>query len=125
MAKQRKRSAVEAIKAIETEQLRTNLPEFRIGDTIKVWTKIIEGERERSQPFTGTVIARKGKGTSQSVTLRRVVYGEGVERVIPLHSPRLDRVEVLREGKVRRAKLYYLRRKVGKAARVKAKRRSS
>ncbi len=124
MAKQRKTHAVEAIKAIETEQLRTNLPEFRIGDTVKVWTKIIEGERERSQPFTGTVIARKGRSTSESITLRRVVYGEGVERVIPLHSPRLDKIEVLREGRVRRAKLYYLRRKVGKAARVKAKRRS-
>jgi len=112
------------IKAIEKEQLRTDLPKFRIGDTIKVWIKIVEGERERSQPFTGTVIARKGSGTSQSVTLRRVIYGEGVERVIPLHSPHLDKIEVLREGKARRAKLYYLRRKVGKAARVKAKGRS-
>jgi len=109
------------IKAIEKEQLRTDLPKFNIGDTIKIWIKIIEGDRERSQPFTGTVIARKSSGTSESVTLRRVVYGEGVERVIPLHSPRIDKLEVLREGKARRAKLYYLRRKVGKAARVKAK----
>jgi len=126
MAKQQKKtSAMEAIKAIEKEQLRSDLPEFNIGDTIKIWIKIVEGDRERSQPFTGTVIARKGSGTSESITLRRVVYGEGVERVIPLHSPRLDKIEVLREGHVRRAKLYYLRRKIGKAARVKAKRRTS
>lgn len=125
MAKQQKlMSAMEAIKAIEKEQLRSDLPEFSIGDTIKVWTKIVEGDRERSQPFTGTVIARKSSGTSESITLRRVVYGEGVERVIPLHSPRLDKIEVLREGSVRRAKLYHLRRKIGKAARVKAKRRA-
>ena len=124
MAKQRKTHAVEAIKAIEKEQLRTDLPAFNIGDTIKVWLKIVEGDREHSQPFTGTVIARKGRGTGQSVTLRRVIYGEGVERVIPLHSPRLDKIEMLREGAVRRAKLYYLRRKIGKAARVKAKRRT-
>ncbi|MBN1919307.1 MAG: 50S ribosomal protein L19 [Verrucomicrobia bacterium] len=116
---------MEAIKAIEKEQLRSDLPEFNIGDTIKVWIKIVEGDRERSQPFTGTVIARKGGGTSESITLRRVVYGEGVERVIPLHSPRLDKIEVVREGHVRRAKLYHLREKIGKAARVKAKRRAS
>ncbi len=115
---------MDAIRAIEKEQLQTDLTKFNIGDTIKVWIKIVEGDRERSQPFTGTVIARKGKGSSESVTLRRVVYGEGVERVIPLHSPRLDKIEVLREGSVRRAKLYYLRRKIGKAARVKAKRRT-
>jgi len=115
---------MDAIKAIQQEQLRTDLPKFNIGDTIKVWIKIIEGDRERSQPFTGTVIARKGSGTAQSVTLRRVIYGEGVERVIPLHSPRVDKIEILREGDVRRAKLYYLRRKIGKAARVKAKRRA-
>ena len=124
MAKQRKTHAMEAIQAIEKEQLRTDLAEFNIGDTIKVWMKIVEGDRERSQAFTGTVIARKGRGTAQSVTLRRVVYGEGVERVFPLHSPRLDKIEIVREGAVRRAKLYYLRRKIGKAARVKAKRRS-
>jgi len=124
MAKQRKKtSAMEAIKAIEREQLRDDLPEFNIGDTVKIWTKIVEGDRERSQAFTGTVIARKGRSTSESITLRRVAYGEGVERVIPLHSPRLDKIEVLREGSVRRAKLYYLRDKVGKKARVKAKRR--
>ncbi len=114
---------MDAIKAIQNEQIRTDHVEFKIGDTIKVWIKIIEGERERSQPFTGTVIGRKGTGNAQSVTLRRVVYGEGVERVIPLHSPRVDKIEVLREGSVRRAKLYYLRDKIGKAARVKAKRR--
>ena len=114
---------MDAIKAIQNEQIRTDHVEFKIGDTIKVWIKIIEGERERSQPFTGTVIARKGTGSAQSVTLRRVVYGEGVERVIPLHSPRVDKIEVLREGSVRRAKLYHLRHKIGKAARVKAKRR--
>jgi large subunit ribosomal protein L19 len=124
MAKQRKTHAVEAIQAIEKEQLRTNLPPFNIGDTIKVWMKIVEGDRERSQAFAGTVIARKGRGTAESVTLRRVIYGEGVERVIPLHSPRLDKIEILREGAARRAKLYYLRRKIGKAARVKAKRRT-
>ncbi len=113
-----------SIKAIQKEQVRTDLPTFNIGDTIKVWIKIIEGDRERSQPFTGTVIARKGTSSTETVTLRRVAYGEGVERVIPLHSPRVDKIEVLREGAARRAKLYYLRQKVGKKARVKAKRRS-
>jgi large subunit ribosomal protein L19 len=115
---------MDAIKAIQKEQVRTDLAKFNIGDTIKVWIKIIEGDRERSQPFTGTVIARKGTSSTETVTLRRVVYGEGVERVIPLHSPRVDKIEVLREGAARRAKLYYLRQKVGKKARVKAKRRS-
>lgn len=115
---------MDAIRAIQKEQVRTDLPKFNIGDTIKVWIKIIEGDRERSQPFTGTVIARKGTSSTETVTLRRVVYGEGVERVIPLHSPRVDKIEVLREGAARRAKLYYLRQKVGKKARVKAKRRS-
>jgi large subunit ribosomal protein L19 len=113
---------MDAIKSVQKRQLRTDLPKFNIGDTIKIWIKIIEGDRERSQAFTGTVIARKGSGTGERVTLRRVIYGEGVERIIPLHSPRVDKIEVLREGKARRAKLYYLREKVGKKARVKAKR---
>ena len=113
-----------AIKTIEKSQLQENLTEFRVGDTVKVFTKIIEGDKERIQPFEGTVIARKGRGLNETFTLRRVLYGEGVERVFPIHSPRIQRIVVQREGDVRRSKLYYLRKKKGKKARVKAKKRS-
>ena len=107
------------IRIFEQEQLRTDLPEFRVGDTVRVNVKVVEGARERIQAFEGTVIARKHGSVRESFTVRRVSYGIGVERVFPLHSPRVDSIEVVRHGKVRRAKLYYLRDRAGKAARVK------
>ncbi|MEW6534727.1 MAG: 50S ribosomal protein L19 [Candidatus Auribacterota bacterium] len=110
---------MDIIAKIEQEQCKAEIPDFNVGDTVRVHTKIIEGERERIQIFTGTVIARSGKKANETVTVRRVVYGEGVERVFPLHSPRVETIEVVRRGKVRRAKLYYLKEKVGKRARVK------
>lgn len=100
------------------------IPTFNIGDTVRVHFRIVEGEKERTQVFEGVVIGRKGKESPEACfTVRRVAFGEGVERVFPLHSPRIEKVEVTREGKVRRAKLYYLRERRGKAARVKAKSR--
>lgn len=104
---------------IRNENLRTDLADFQIGDTVKVFVKIVEGSNERIQLFTGTVIARRGSGIEEAFTVRRVVAGNGVERVFPLNSPRIDRIEVVRRAKVRRAKLYYLRDKIGKAARLK------
>ncbi len=104
---------------IHRENMKTDVPEFGIGDTVQIDVRIIEGGKERIQAFTGTVIARNGEGIAQSVTLRRVSFGQGVERVIPLHSPRLAGLTVVRRGSVRRAKLYYLRDMVGKSARVK------
>ncbi|NLG79804.1 MAG: 50S ribosomal protein L19 [Firmicutes bacterium] len=104
---------------IEREQMREDIPQFRPGDTVKVHVKVIEGGRERIQVFEGVVIARKGTGIRETFTVRKVSAGIGVERTFPLHSPRLSKIEVVREGKVRRAKLYYLRERVGKAARVK------
>jgi large subunit ribosomal protein L19 len=109
------------IKTLEQEQLRKDLPEFSIGDTVRVFVKVVEGSRERLQAFEGTVIQRNGGGISETFTVRRVSYGVGVERTFPLHSPRIDHIEVVRKGKVRRAKLYYLRDRVGKAAKVKEK----
>ena len=96
-----------------------DVADFAVGDGVKVYVKIVEGTTERIQLFAGTVIARRGTGIEETFTVRRVVSGQGVERVFPLHSPRIDRIEVVRKGKVRRAKLYYLRNKIGKAARVK------
>lgn len=110
---------MDIIAKIEQEQCKTEVPEFNVGDTVRVHTKIIEGDRERIQIFTGTVIARSGRKANETFTVRRVVYGEGVERVFPLHSPKVADVEVVRRGKVRRAKLYYLKDRVGKRARVK------
>lgn len=104
------------VKAIGNEQLKKEVPSFRVGDTIKVHTKVVEGEKERIQIFQGIVIGRKGSGIQQSFTVRRISYGEGVERVFPLHSPRIDKIEVVSEGKVRRSKLYYLRGRQGKKA---------
>ena len=104
---------------IRNEQVRTDVVDFGIGDTIKVFVKIVEGDNERIQLFQGTVIARQGSGVEETFTVRRVSFGQGVERVFPINSPRIDRIEVVRKGDVRRAKLYYLRDKVGKAARVK------
>ena len=104
---------------IRNSGLKESVAEFAIGDGVKVYVKIVEGNNERIQLFAGTVIARRGSGIEETFTVRRVVSGQGVERVFPLHSPRIDRIEVVRKGKVRRAKLYYLRKKIGKAARVK------
>ena len=101
---------------IGSEQLKTDLPEFWSGDTVKVHTRVIEGEKERIQIFQGIVIAYQGGGINQSFTVRKISYGEGVERVFPLHSPRIAKIEVVRRGRVRRAKLYYLRKRTGKAA---------
>jgi len=109
------------IDMIEKEQLRSDLPEFHIGDTVRVQVKVVEGNRERLQAFEGIVISRRHGGARESFTVRRVSYGIGVERTFPLHSPRIDSIQVVRKGKVRRAKLFYLRDRVGKAAKVKEK----
>lgn len=110
---------MDAIKLISQSSLKAEAPEFSVGDTVRVDVNIREGERERIQQFEGTVIARKGSGVSETFTVRRVSYGVGVERVFPLHSPNVKAVRVVRYGRVRRAKLYYLRNRVGKAAKVK------
>ncbi|WP_243290236.1 50S ribosomal protein L19 [Bacillus sp. FJAT-47783] len=107
------------IEEITKEQLRTDLPEFRPGDTVRVHVKVIEGTRERIQVFEGVVIKRRGGGISETFTVRKVSYGVGVERTFPLHTPKIAKIEVVRRGKVRRAKLYYLRNLRGKAARIK------
>ena len=109
----------EIIRSIEQKQLRTDLPKISIGDTVRVWVKVVEGSRERLQAFEGTVIAKRNGGVRETFTVRRVSYGIGVERTFPIHSPRVDHVEVIRRGKVRRAKLYYLRSLQGKAAKIK------
>lgn len=109
------------ISAIEKENMRESVPVFAIGDTVKVFVKVIEGTRERIQAFEGTVISRRNGGVRETFTVRRISFGVGVERTFPLHSPKIDRIEVLRQGKVRRAKLYYLRERTGKATKVKEK----
>jgi large subunit ribosomal protein L19 len=111
------------VQAITEEQLCKDLPNFRPGDTLKVHVKVIEGTRERIQLFEGVVIKRRGGGISETFTVRKISYGVGVERTFPLHSPKIDKIEVARRGKVRRAKLYYLRELRGKAARIKEIRR--
>lgn len=111
---------MDALKTIAQSSLKSELPSFEIGDTVRVSVKIKEGERERIQAFEGTVIAKKHGGVSETFTVRRVAHGCGVERVFPLHSPHVEKVEVIRRGKVRRSKLYYLRDRVGKAAKVKS-----
>ena len=110
---------MDTIKAFTSEQLKTEVPQFNIGDTVKVHVRIVEGTRVRTQIFEGTVTAKKNGGISESFTVRRVSYGVGTEKTFPLHSPNVQKVEVVRKGKVRRAKLYYLRDRVGKAAKVK------
>lgn len=110
---------MDALKIIAESSMKKELPSFSIGDTVKVGVRIREGKTERVQMFEGTVIAIKGSGISKTFTVRRVSYGVGVERVFPLHSANVDSVEVIRKGKVRRAKLYYLRDRVGKATKVK------
>jgi large subunit ribosomal protein L19 len=108
---------------IVRENLKTDVSDFSVGDTVKVQVKISEGKNTRLQAFTGVVIAKKGAGIAETFTVRRVAYGQGVERVFPIHSPMVDSVDVERRGVVRRAKLYYLRDKVGKSARIKEKSR--
>ena len=110
---------MDMIKAFTSEQLKENVPVIRIGDTIRVHNKIKEGNRERIQMFEGTVIAKHGGGISETFTVRRVSYGVGVEKTFPIHSPNVEKVDIIRVGKVRRAKLYYLRGRVGKASKVK------
>ena len=109
------------IDSLEKEGMRTDIPAFEVGDTVNVFVKVVEGTRERLQAFEGVVIARKNGGIRETFTVRRISFGIGVERTFPLHSPKIDHIEVVRHGVVRRAKLYYLRDRVGKAARVKQK----
>ena len=107
------------IEAIEKEYMKSEVPEFNVGDVVKVYIKVVEGNRERLQAFEGTVIAKKNGGVRETFTVRRVSFGVGIERVFPIHSPRIDKIEIVRRGKVRRAKLYYLRNLSGKAAKIK------
>ena len=106
------------LEQIESEGLKSNIPTFNIGDTVKVFVKVVEGDKERLQAYEGVVIARKNGSIRDTFTVRRVSFGVGVERTFPIHSPRIDRVEIVRKGKVRRAKLYYLRALSGKAAKI-------
>ncbi|MGD8351836.1 MAG: 50S ribosomal protein L19 [Nitrospirota bacterium] len=106
------------------EGYKKDVPEFSVGDTVRVYTKVVEGDKERLQPFEGVVIARKGGGVKESFMVRKVSFGVGVERIFPVHSPTVDRIKVVRRGSVRRAKLYYLRDKKGKAAKIKEKERA-
>ncbi len=110
---------MDLIKALTNEQLKENVPVINVGDTVKIYNKIKEGTRERVQLFEGTVIAKNGGGISETFTVRRISYGIGVEKTFPVHSPNVEKVEIVRSGKVRRAKLYYLRNKVGKDSKVK------
>ena len=109
----------ELIRSLEREQLRKDIPVFSVGDTVRVFVKVVEGKTERLQAFEGVVIARRNGGIRETFTVRRVSYGVGIERTFPINSPRVDRIERVRRGKVRRAKLYYLRKLSGKAARIK------
>ncbi len=109
------------IQALERENLKPEIPEFKVGDTVKVYCKIVEGTRERIQLFEGVVIARKNSSVRETFTVRRISFGVGVEKTFPIHSPRVDRIEVVKRGKVKRAKLYYLRNLTGKAANIKEK----
>lgn len=107
------------IEVIENENLKKEVPQFNVGDTVKVFVKVVEGDKERLQAYEGIVIAKRNGSIRETFTVRRISYGIGVERTFPLHSPRIDRIEVVRKGKVARAKLYYLRERTGKSARVK------
>ncbi len=113
---------MEKIQLVERSQLKSDIPEFGPGDTVRVHTRVREGGRERVQVFEGVVIARRGGGLRETFTVRRISHGVGVERIFPLHSPNIVRIEVVRRGQVRRAKLYYLREKVGKETRIREKR---
>ena len=112
---------MDLMKALTSQYMKQELPEVQVGDTVRVHVKIKEGSRERIQIFEGTVIAKKHGGITETITVRRISYGVGVEKVFPVHSPSIDKIEVVRNGAVRRAKLYYLRGRVGKAAKVKEK----
>ena len=112
---------MDKVQAFVSEQLKSEVPAFGIGDGVKVYIRIVEGEKTRTQLFEGTVIAKHGGGISETFTVRRVSYGVGVEKTFPVHSPNVEKIVVFREAKVRRAKLYYLRDRVGKAAKVKEK----
>ncbi len=107
---------MDKIKFVEQEYTKKEIPDFRVGDTVKVMSKILEGDKVRLHPFEGIVIAKKGSGVRSSFTVRKISYGEGVERVFPTYSPRIERIEINRRSKARRAKLYYLRGRIGKAA---------
>ena len=107
------------IQALERENLKPEVPEFNVGDTVKVYNKIVEGDKERIQVFEGVVISRKNSSVRETFTVRKIAFGVGVEKTFPVHSPRVDKIEVVKKGKVRRAKLYYLRNRTGKAANVK------
>lgn len=115
---------MDILNTVTASQIRTDIPQFRPGDTISVHVKVIEGNKERIQVFTGVCIKRHNDGINSTFTVRKISNGIGVERIFPLHSPRIDKIEVVRQGRVRRAKLYYLRDRVGKAARIKEKRQS-
>ena len=110
---------MDLIKMIESEQMKKDIPDFNVGDVVRVFVKVVEGSRERLQAFEGFVLKRQGGGLTETFTVRRVAYGVGVERTFPIHSPRIDRIEVVRKGKVRRAKLNYMRERTGKAAKIK------
>ena len=112
---------MDVIRAIETQQLKQDVPDFVVGDNVKVHYRIKEGNRERIQVFQGDVIRRQGQGARETFTVRKISFNVGVERTFPVHSPKIDKIEVARQGQVRRAKLYYLRNKVGKAAKIKEK----
>jgi len=113
---------MDLIKEVEKQNLKENLPHFSPGDSVKVYVKVVEGGRERTQAFEGVVIRRQGSGARETFTVRRVTFGIGVERIFPVHSPSITKIEVIKRGKVRRAKLYYLRKRTGKAARIKERR---
>jgi large subunit ribosomal protein L19 len=115
--------SVNILKTIEDAQIRKDLPNFGPGDTVRVYFKVVEGGRERIQPFDGVVIRRQSGGLRETFTVRRLSYGIGIERTFPVHSPRINRIEVLRRGRVRRAKLFYLRGLSGKSARIREKRK--
>lgn len=110
---------VNILDTLEQDYIKSDIPDFRPGDTVKVYTKVVEGDRERIQLFEGIVIARNGGGSRETFTVRKISYGIGVERIFPLHSPRIDRIEVTKKGRVRRSKLYYMRKRRGKSARIK------
>jgi len=113
---------MDVLKFVEAEQLKKEIPTFNAGDTVKVHVRVIEGTRERIQVFEGTVLKRQRYGLRETFTVRRISYGVAVERTFPLHSPKIDKIEVVRRGKVRRAKLYYLRDRIGKSAKIKERR---
>jgi large subunit ribosomal protein L19 len=114
---------MDIIQALEKSQVKDNIPSFRVGDTVRVHAKVVEGDKERIQVYEGVVIGRSGTGSRETVRVRKLSYGVGVERIFPVHSPMIDKIELAKEGKVRRAKLYYLRALRGKASRIKEKER--